>query len=615
MKTGRSEWGAASGRVSDLRRRGPLAMAGIMHRTGWLLTIVAFLAASATRADFTEFEDRPFQNPGGSEETSLTGPQPLPEGGALFRTAYPSGVKLVRGSLDAGDVDVAEIQLLAGELLLATVFDDDSGAGLDPVLGVFSGGALPTLAVDDDGGRGFGARLGLAATSAGAFQIAVSGFGDSAFDGTHGEAAGAIAPYDLVLAVVSDPADVQESDLSPGPQGHNDVLASADLLPRNGAAVGASLLPGDVDYYAIDLEEGDRIFVSVYDLRTSSFEFASGETNDPVLALFDQTDTLVSGATDDDAGASGFVPSRAFSVPMGQTGRWSIAVSGFGDGAFDGTHDEGPFDYVLVVGRDRACPNVTDLISGIGASTANAYVKAPLQGGDHYYTDRTGEQRHVLVDVPEAIECGQWIKTANNDKNVGTDPHLTFTLAQDASVYIGYDTRATGEPAWLAADFTPRGQLIDILDSDFSQEFNLLRRDFEAGPVELGGNLAPGAGSNYVVVAVPIDPSEPEEAFALPASIPNGILRVTINGVVVQIPVLDSQSPAQVADALAAAVNANPALQSARIFGLGSGDNFVTTGTLESFAFAAQVPTGGGWLLALALLTIGALASARRLSA
>lgn len=581
-----------------------------MKRLDWLLPTLLALIASPAFGDFTEFEDRPFLTPGGAEETDLGLPQQLPESGALFRSAYPSGVKLVRGSLDANDIDVIEVGLSAGELLLTTVFERDPSAGLDPVLGVFSGAALPPLAIDDDGGRGLQARLGYAA-GAGTFQVGVSGFGDSAFNGTHAEALRAIAEYELVLAVVTEPADVQEGDLSPGPQGRNDSLLSADLLPTSGAAVGANLAENDVDYYAIDLEEHDRLLVAVFDLRSGSFEFAGGESNDPVLAFFDHTNTLVTSATDDD-GAAGFLPSRSLTVPAGQSGRWSIAVSGFGDSSFDGSHDEGPFDYVLVVARDRACPNVADLISNIAASTTNIYTKAELEGGDHYYTDRVGEQRHVLVDVPEDIECGQWIKTANDDKFVTSFPHLSFSLAQDASVYIGYDSRATGEPSWLAADFTPLPERIDILDSDFSQEFDLFRRDFEAGTVSLGGNNAPGAGSNYVVVTLPIDVQETNESFEVPAAIPTGALTATIDGVVVTISVTSSQTPAQVADALAAAVNANPSLQSARVFGLGSGNFFVTTGSLEGWSFVPNLPVGSGGLLLLALLVVGSRASVPR---
>jgi len=568
----------------------------------WLPAAVLALAASAS-ADFTEFEDQPFLAPGGAEVDPLSGAEPVPWDGGDFLTAFPDGVKLVRGNLDANDVDAYAVSLTSGDLLLAALFDADSGSRLDLVLGTFTGGATPALALDDDDGRGFHPRVGWVAGATGTVQVGVSGFGDSAFDGSHGEAPGALAPYELVLAVTRDPAARQESDLDPGPQGSNDQLAIADLLPPAGASVGARLDAGDVDYFAIDLEEGDRLLLSVFDLRAGPLAFAGGERNDPVLGIFDPTGTLVDSALDDDAGPA-FLPNRSFTVPAGQGGRWTVAVSGFGDSAFDGSHGEAPFDYRLVVARDRACPNAVDPITALAVSTANSYEEAFLEGGDHYYTDRTNPQSHVLVDVPEDLECGRWIKTANNDKNVTADPHLTITLNQDSSVYVGYDTRATGEPAWLAAGFTPLPEVIDVADSDVSQEFDVLRRDFPAGVFTLGGNEAPGAGSNYVVVARPVDTADPQHAVELPGVGP-GSLAVTIAGVVVTIATTGGETPAGLALTLAAAVNADPTLQGLRIFGLASGDFLVTTGTLQGLQFIPSVPVAPAWALWLLAAALG----------
>jgi hypothetical protein len=295
-------------------------------------------------------------------------------------------------------------------------------------------------------------------------------------------------------------------------------------------------------------------------------------------------------------------------VPAGEAGRHVIAVSGFGDAGFDGSHAEGPFDYRLLVARERACPDVVPLISNLDASTAEDYAVAALEGGDHYYTDRNNEQSHVLVDVPEALECGEWIKTANDDQDIAADPHLSFTLSQDASVYIGYDTRATAEPAWLAADFTPLPLLIDIRDPAEVQEFDVLRRDFAAGPVELGGNDAPGANSNYVVVALPLDTEDPAHALEIPSPVPDGNISVTISGVTIVVVASSAQSADAVADALAAAVNANAALQALRVFALGSGPHLVTTGTITQFSFPPQVPLAPP--LAFAALVLGLLAGA-----
>ncbi len=573
----------------------------------WMLVSLGLLVVAVTASgDFTEFEDQPLLEPGGAEVDPLSGPEPVPYDGTSFLAAFPDGVKLVRGNLDAGDIDAYEVQLEAGDLLLAALFDEASGSALDLVLGIFSGGVTPALTLDDDGGRGFHPRLGYVAPASGAVQVGVSGFADQAFDGTHGEAPSALAGYELVLAVAKSPAALQESDLDPGPQGSNDTLPTADLLPPAGAAVAAELAADDVDYFAIDLEEGDRLLVAVFDLRDGVLEFARGERSDPVLGLFDPLGTLVTAALDDDAGP-GFLPSRSFTVPTGQGGRWSVAVSGFADAAFDGSHDEEPFDYVLVVARDRSCPNAVDPITGVSASTMLSYEEEFLEGGDHYYTDRTDSQSHVLVDVPEPLECSRWIKTPNDDKVVTVDPHLTITVDRDVTVYVGYDTRATAEPAWLTSGFTPLPLVIDIADPDVTQEFDVLRRDFPAGAFQLGGNRTPpasGAGSNYVVVVKPVDTADPDHAVEIPP-VGVGTLSVTVEGVVVSVSTA-GEDPGSLAMALANAINTDPTLQALRVFGLASGDFLVTTGTLEGLEFAPAVPVVSGWVLWLLAAALGA---------
>jgi hypothetical protein len=568
-----------------------------------LLLSLALVLPLAARADFTEHEDQPFLTPGNAEENTLTTALPVPEGGAPFLSAFPDGVKLVRGNLDASDRDAYAVQMSSGQLLLAALFDKSGGAFLDTALGVFNGTTPPAAALDDDGARGFLSRLHFTVTSTGLKRVAVTGFGDTSFNGTHQEGRGGLRPYYLLLAAAVNPPALRESDLEPGPQGSNNAIANADLLPENGGVVGASLVPNDVDFYGMELEAGDRLFVALFDMKSGVFEPAQGSFADPVLALFGPQGNLVAGGVDDDS-HEGFAPSLTYLVPGGAGGLYRFAVTGFSE--FVGG-SERPFDYLLAAARERACPNVVPLISNLTTSSGRPNGIAALQGGQHYYQDRNGIQRHVLVDVPEDLECGQWIKTANDDKNVTAFPHLTFTLAQDASIFIGYDTRATGEPAWLASGFTPLPGpvLLDIRDSDETQEFRLLRRDFKAGTVQLGGNFAPGAGSNYVVAAVPVDTADAQHAFEVPPAIQTGTAFVTIAGVTVTIATSFGQSPAAVAAALAAAVNANPTLQGLRVFAIGSGPFFVATAPIQDFSYVDEIPLASPWALAaLALMLV-----------
>ena len=97
------------------------------------------------------------------------------------------------------------------------------------------------------------------------------------------------------------------------------------------------------------------------------------------------------------------------------------------------------------------------------------------------------------MDVPTAYECSQWIKTANDDKIVNNTNLLTFNVGQAASVFVAWDTRTATPPPWLLNGFTETGEIVDVSDTDATQEFRLLRRDFAAGTVVLGGPARPRA--------------------------------------------------------------------------------------------------------------------------
>jgi hypothetical protein len=559
-----------------------------------LFCLAWILSAGLAAADFTESEDSPFKDPDDSEDNPLSGPIPVPWDGADFGSTFPGGAKLVRGSLDTGDVDAYAFSFASGQLVLGALFEDSAGERNDTSLGIFTGGAAPPLASDDDGGSGFLSRFAFTTPSTGTHEIGVSGFGDVAFDGTHLEAQGGLVPYWLIVAATSYPPGLAEVE-------GNDSILAATALPTSGGVLGATLDPLDVDYFSIDLEVGDRVAISVFDL-TAGFASAGGEFNDAIVGLFDPAGMMAAGGANDDGG-----PGRMSNLLFTATteGSWTLAVSGFGDDSFVGDHEEAGFDYLLVVARERACPNVTALISNIVVSTANSYVTADLVGGDHFYTDRTQAGRHVLVDVPPAYLCSQWIKTANDDKFVSDPSHLSFSLSEDASVFVAFDTRATAEPAWLSAAFTQVGDVVDIRDPDVTQEFHVLRRDLAAGTVVLGGNLATGANSNYAVFARPLPLGDPSQSLTIPANASS--VTMTISGVQVQVSAMAGQSASDLAQALADAVNADPTLAAARIYGLASGASLVTTGLIESVDVVRPVPALPiAGLVTLAALLLGA---------
>ncbi len=547
-----------------------------MSRWGVLACLLALLAAPRGFA-FTEPEDRPFLDLDGSEDNPVAAPEKVPFTLSSFMVARPDRVIQIRGQLGALDRDVYTLQLNSGQLLFAGVFEPGGGARHDLQLGVFVPAASVPLALEDDAGEGFLPALAQPITQTGTWKVGVTGFGDNAFTGAHQEAPGGLVPYELVLAVGANPPAHRDRDLSPGPQGSNDSAATAQALPREGALLHASLLPGDVDYFSLSLEQGDVLTIAVVDLTTGQLVSPGGERNDAIVGLFEPGGPPVPPDGDDEG--PGLLPVRRFSAHT--TGPWSVAVSAFGDASFTGAHQQAAFDYALVASVSRGCPSVAHLMTILTPPpSGNPYAVADLDEGDHYYTDRTNAGAHVLTDLPAEVRCAQWIKTANDDKSRTETNFLPLHLSQATRLYVGYDTRATSPPTWLASAFTNTGQIIDVEDPDPVQEFTLFRRNVGGGPVTLGANRAPGSafpagvsGSSYVVAAVPF--ATPEGRLPLSGTAQGGNVRVTTGGVLIQVNTIGGQSAAQVAAALAAAINANTTLQSQGISALTTG------GTLE----------------------------------
>jgi len=115
---------------------------------------------------------------------------------------YPTGAVAIDGSLSPGDVDYYSFDLLAGDLISATVFDFTADPfDNDSLLGLFDpSGALAET--DDDDGIGFLSSIQFEVTETGTWTFAVSGFGDDDFVGDHGEE----FDYKLVFAINPIPA-------------------------------------------------------------------------------------------------------------------------------------------------------------------------------------------------------------------------------------------------------------------------------------------------------------------------------------------------------------------------------------------------------------------------
>jgi hypothetical protein len=174
-------------------------------------------------------------------------------------------------------------------------------------------------------------------------------------------------------------------------------------------------------------------------------------------------------------------------------------------------------DWALAVGRFpwRAVRTDTSIGPSISAPSAPAglgvvsdlvpetYRLARLGEGDRYYLDRDYE----LSFVPPALDGAVWVRTANDNKMEDGDTFIAFDVSRPVTVYVGFDPRASSLPHWLRG-WEATGERLYVT-GDGMGHFELYRRRFRGGRVELGGNSAKGADwgeegrSHYVVAVVP----------------------------------------------------------------------------------------------------------------
>ncbi|AMR33488.1 hypothetical protein A0256_19710 [Mucilaginibacter sp. PAMC 26640] len=145
----------------------------------------------------------------------------------------------------------------------------------------------------------------------------------------------------------------------------------------------------------------------------------------------------------------------------------------------------------------QSVPVVTELLTDLIGYTSAKLQTAKLTVGATYYTDRV----YQITSGPDYILNGKLIKTANDDKLSKLTSFLSFKVHKNATVYVGYDSRAKKLPTWLEG-FTKTSETLGVDDPKIAT-LNIFKKEFPAGLVTLGANLsgpAIGALCQYVVV-------------------------------------------------------------------------------------------------------------------
>ncbi|MCF8038225.1 MAG: fibronectin type III domain-containing protein [Desulfohalobiaceae bacterium] len=173
-------------------------------------------------------------------------------------------------------------------------------------------------------------------------------------------------------------------------------------------------------------------------------------------------------------------------------------------------------------GSDPSYDDGTDTSSNatveVTVNQPSGYSVTDLQEGIEYYNDRT----YTLVTLPQSMTDGneQLILTSNDDKEQTSETFLEFSLSNQATVYVAYDSRASSLPNWLESAFAPTDMTIDVTDAMGS--FNVYEATYGAETVQLGGNAASGedgAASNYIVIVVPSGTQDSDENDSTPLEV------------------------------------------------------------------------------------------------
>ncbi|HEU0021249.1 MAG TPA: Ig-like domain-containing protein, partial [Dehalococcoidia bacterium] len=246
------------------------------------------------------------------------------------------------------------------------------------------------------------------------------------------------------------------------------------------------------NFLSFSVNQDVTVYVA-YDSRASGLPgWLSGWTD--VGQILDSTDVALDLYSRDFAAGPITLGGNLASGAAGASSSYTVVIIGHGTAgggpAGEETPDDGP------VGQENPSGGAL-AVAGLSALSNQAYrVGEGLSGGDLVYIDRD----YTYTNVPAEIDSALYVITANEDKTRSEPSFLTFSVNQDVTVYVAYDSRAGALPGWLRA-WTDAGQTLDNTDV----ALDLYSKDFVAGPVTLGGNLASGAegaASNYTLVIV-----------------------------------------------------------------------------------------------------------------
>ena len=146
---------------------------------------------------------------------------------------------------------------------------------------------------------------------------------------------------------------------------------------------------------------------------------------------------------------------------------------------------------------------IADLVVFDSDTAGDWSVRSNLQVGEPVYGDR----EYLLTALPAGMEGMDWIRAANSIKNYAGDPWLSFTITEDAYVYVMYTDEIVEPSAWLAEQGWYNTYLTVTSEAN---TYLVYRKKIEGGTeLTLGNNGVDMDKSAYWIAAAPVDAPQP----------------------------------------------------------------------------------------------------------
>jgi hypothetical protein len=145
-------------------------------------------------------------------------------------------------------------------------------------------------------------------------------------------------------------------------------------------------------------------------------------------------------------------------------------------GALYGTYDM----YTVIVPNPV---NVTNLVVNDTANASHWYT----QGYNLWMYDWIyGDAGYRFWNTPLPLFGASWIETAINSRSYSGNTLATFSINQQATVYVAIDTRVTTLPSWVDGTWTAQPSMGYIDNENPLRAFNVYSKVFSSGTVSLG---------------------------------------------------------------------------------------------------------------------------------